>query len=471
MEWSHRRVAVVGLGLSNLAVARFWLRAGAQVTGCDQKRGDELGERLAPWRALGIPLRLGPGYMDGLASFDAIALTPGMRKDHPEIAAARRAGVLITSEMALFLDACRARVVGVTGSRGKTTTTALLGEMASTTGRPVYVGGNIGRPLLEVVAEIEADAVVVLEMSSFQLELLDRSPAVAVITNIAPDHLDHHGTMESYLAAKARIFAHQRPEDWLIHHGDDPLVRGLIERACAQRAEFSRLHRVAEGAYLEDGWIHLAREDAGVPVGPVAGLRLVGAHNVENVLAACAAADKIGVTPSAMRQVCERFRGVPHRLEHVADIDGVAYYNDSIATTPSRTLAGIQAFDRPVVLIAGGYDKRLPFDELAEQLIGRVHTVVLLGQTKEAIAQAIDRAAALRDAPPPSVIRADSLEDAVAAAAAAARPGDVVLLSPACASYDLFRNYEERGERFRRLVTALRGGGFGRGAFAQDVVR
>lgn len=453
MEWAPKHIALVGLGISNLALARYLLRAGARVTACDQKSRADFGPHLAEWESLGVPLRLGPSYLDDLNRFDAIALTPGMPKDLPPIEAARQAGVPITSEMTLFFAACRANIAGVTGSSGKTTTTSLLGRMVEATGKPVYVGGNIGRPLIDMVDAIPTDAWIVLELSSFQLELIDLSPQVAVVTNVTPNHLDQHGTMDAYSAAKARIYQFQAPGDWAVFNADDPITQRMSLEAPGCVAAFSRTGPVAEGSYAVDGTLYLVRGGKILPVGPVDELRLPGRHNLENALAACAAASLCGVEPGAMREVLRTFAGVPHRLEHVADIGDIAFYNDSIATTPSRTIAGLQSFDRPLVLIAGGYDKRLPFEELATHVLGRVHTVVLIGQTAEAIARAIEAAIyGPAGAEPPRIVRARSLPEAVEAAHQAARPGDVVLLSPACASYGMFRNFEERGDQFRRLV-------------------
>ncbi len=467
MKWRDRTVAVVGLGVSNLAVMRYLANRGARLVGFDRKSEEDLGGVVDQLRDLGARLVLGPDYLERLdGQWDAVFLTPGMPKNIPVLTALRSRGVPFCSEIGLFFSLCRAPVIGITGSSGKTTTTSLVGEMLKQGSRPVYVGGNIGTPLLEIVESIPDDAWVVLELSSFQLEMVDQSPHIAVITNVTPNHLDLHGTMEAYVAAKKRIYKFQQAADAAVFNADDPTTRAMMAEAPGRRLAFSRRQALDYGAWLDGRHIVArTRNDARPPTkastdatGPgsraavvctLDDIRLPGWHNVENVLAAVAVASFCGIEEDRIRRAIRQFSGVPHRLELVAEWRGVRFYNDSIATSPARAAAGIRSFDEPVVLIAGGYDKKLPFDELAEALPGRVHTVVLLGATAADIERAI---LAHAGAAAPRIVHAAGLEEAVAHARLAARPGDVVLLSPACASYDMFPNFEVRGHRFRELV-------------------
>lgn len=461
MEWRNRTVAVVGLGVSNQAVIRYLAGRGARLVGFDQKTEQALGEKAEELRRLGVQLVLGPEYLEGLGGrgWDAVFLTPGMPKDVPALQQLRRRGVPFLSETGLFLSLCRAPVIGITGSSGKTTTTTLVGEMLRRGPRPVYVGGNIGRPLLEAAESIPPEAWVVLELSSFQLEMLDRSPHIAVVTNVTPNHLDLHGSMDAYVAAKRRIYEFQGDGDVAVFNADDPTTRSMAACSPGRHLSFSLVEEQRQGAWLDGDRLvvrvgDVGQQGGGAPavVCSLEDIRLPGRHNVANVLAAAAVAAACGLSPEAMRAVVAEFQGVRHRLELVGTWNSVRFYNDSIATSPARAAAGIRSFAEPIVLIAGGYDKKLPFDELAEAVPGRVHTVVLLGATAGKIHQAIAAHCGKSGAAPPRMVHVHSLEEAVEQARAAARPGDVVLLSPACASYDMFPNFEVRGDRFRELV-------------------
>lgn len=458
MRWSGKHVSVVGLGKSNVALIRYLVRHGAFVTARDRKTAVELGPTYAQLAALGVDFRLGPGYLDELARSEAVFLTPGIPKDLPEIRAAKAAGVLLSSEINLFFERCRAPVVGVTGSSGKTTTTTLIGSILEASGHRVYVGGNIGRPLIEIVDEIEEGAVAVLELSSFQLELLERSPQVAVVTNISPNHLDVHRSMAAYVDAKRRIYAYQGRHDAVVLNRDDPTTRAMAQEAKGRVVWFSRRGEVDNGAFIGDGRVILTRNGRGdrslIDVCSVSEIRLRGEHNLENVLAACAVGHLFGVTAGTMREVVTSFTGVAHRLELVREAAGVRYYNDSVATSPARAVAGLRSFEEPLLLIAGGYDKKLPFDEFAEVVAEKARTVFLIGEAAPTIEAAIETAAR-KLGRGPEVVRCRDLEHAVQSAHERARPGEVVLLSPACASFDMFQNFEQRGERFRKIVHAL----------------
>ncbi|MBE3589227.1 MAG: UDP-N-acetylmuramoyl-L-alanine--D-glutamate ligase [Firmicutes bacterium] len=492
-EWRGRRVAVVGLGISNLALVRFLRRHGAAVEVRDQQSPEALGGRLREAMEWGAAARVGEGYLEGLDAFDAVFLTPGMRKDLPEIAALHAKGVPVSSEVGLFMRYCRAPIVGVTGSAGKTTTTTLTGRLFAAAHPRTYVGGNIGRPLVELVEDIPPDAWVVLELSSFQLELVESSPNLAAVLNLRPNHLDVHPSMDAYRAAKQRIYRFQGPGDWCVFNADDDATWPWHAEAPGRVAAFSTAQPVECGTWLAGPRaeavvltnllpVRAAAEGAPLPGGTrellrAADIRLPGAHNRANVLAAVSLAVLGGVPDAAVAPVVREFHGVPHRLETVAEVGGVLFVNDSIATSPDRSIAALETFERPVVLIAGGYDKGLDFREWAEVVRRRARAVVLVGKAAGKLAEALEAAAgraaggtAVGGAAAagegagaaqaasggagggPFVERAATFEEAVWRAAAAARPGDIVLLSPACASYDMFRNFEERGAAFREIV-------------------
>jgi UDP-N-acetylmuramoylalanine--D-glutamate ligase len=460
MVWRNQRVAVIGLGVSNIPLIRYLVDEGAKITVCDRQKPAELESRLAQIAGLPVAYQLGEGYLDDLDDFDTIFLSPGIPKDLPEISALRERGIRLSSEMEIFFKLCPAPIAGITGSSGKTTTTTLVGEILSAQkDHKVLVGGNIGNSLLDEVHSISAKDLVVLELSSFQLELLPHSPRYALVTNITPNHLDVHRSMEAYIAAKRHIFTFQGPDDYVILNYDNEATRLLASECPGQVFFFSRLQEPPRGVFLKNGMITLrdigfaqGKEEALCPIGAV---RLLGVHNWENVLAAVALASLCGATPEAIIKVIATFTGVPHRLELVDEVKGVKYYNDSIATSPARAIAGIRAFNEPIILIAGGYDKQLAFDELAETINKQVKAVVLVGATADKIEAAIQARRQKSDTP--IVCRGQDFDDAVMKAARIAESGDVVLMSPACASYDMFRNFEERGQRFRDLVRGMAG--------------
>jgi UDP-N-acetylmuramoylalanine--D-glutamate ligase len=445
-----QRALVVGLGREGEDLARYLVGQGAQVQITDRRSADELAaarERLA---ALPVRYALGAHPLELLDECDVVYLSPGVPRTLPLVQAAQARGVPLSSATELFLQRCPARTIGITGSSGKTTTTALVGEMLRAAGWPVLVGGNIGVPLLGRLGELTARHWVVLELSSFQLEALRQSPSVAAITNITPNHLDRHGTMEAYTAAKYQIVAHQAPHDWAVLNADDPLVAAAPG---AGRRRWFSLTQAVEGAYLADSWLLHTAAGERQRVVPVHALRLRGRHNVANALCAAAVARAAGVPIDAVRVALEQFRGVPHRLEEVAVVAGVVYVNDSIATSPERAIAALESFEAPIVLLAGGRDKHLPWDRWARVVGQRARALIVWGEAAELIAAAA-RAHGAAHVP---LFRVACLDEAVERARVVARSGDVVLLSPGCTSYDQFRDFEERGERFRALVRALRG--------------
>jgi UDP-N-acetylmuramoylalanine--D-glutamate ligase len=354
----------------------------------------------------------------------------------------------VLGEVELAFRTMTAEFIAITGTNGKTTTTALTGALVAESGRPVLVGGNIGRPLAAEALGFAPDGWVVAEVSSFQLETTDAfRPRVAAVLNVTPDHLDRHGTLAAYTDAKARIFRRQGPGDWAVLNADDPGATGLASQVGARLLWFSRRAPVAEGAWVRDGWVTLRLGGEDRPICPVGEIRLRGAHNLENVLAATACAGAIGVAPERLRDAIGAFRAVAHRIEWVRDRGGVAYYNDSKGTNVDATLKALAAFDEPIVLIAGGRDKGQRFDALAEAARGRVKAAILIGEGRATMGPALGAVTRVENA--------GDMRDAVRRAAAAAAPGDVVLLSPACASFDMFRDYEHRGAVFTEEVRAL----------------
>ncbi len=463
-------MAVLGLQRSNAAVVRYLAGRGARVEAYDRKPAAE----LAPYAAdlpRGAPLFAGADYLERLEErldgLGAIFVTPGMPKDVPVLRAAAGAGVPLWTEAAYVLEVAGRPVIGITGSAGKTTTTTLVGEAVRRWRPGSLVGGNIGLPLLDRVEGLPPDAWLVMELSSFQLELTATSPRVAALLNVRPNHLDIHGSYEAYVDAKRRVYRFQAPGDWAVFGRDDPEAARLSQEAPAGRLAFSGTGPVAAGAGVEAGEVRWypprlrgAREGEGpfprpLAVLPLSAIAVPGAHNVQNVAAATAVALAAGVPPKIVSEVVAAFRGVEHRLEHVRDWRGVRWINDSIATSPDRCEAALETFaGQRVVLLAGGYDKHIPFDGVGARIAETVERVILFGATADRIASAV-AAGAAQSGRAPRVERAPGLEAAVRLAAEEAEPGQVVLLSPACASYDQFRDFEERGRRFREYVQAL----------------
>lgn len=445
-----KQVTVIGIGVSNRPLLGLLARAGAVVTARDKKTEEQLGDIAPQLKEWGVKLVLGEQYMENIEG-DVVFRTPGLRPDHPGLVAAAQKGAHITSEMEVFFDVCPCPVIAVTGSDGKTTTTSVIAEMLKAAGKTVWLGGNIGTPLLDQADKMQPDHVAVLELSSFQLMTMKKTPAVAVITNLSPNHLDWHRDFEEYVEAKCNLFKNQGKDDVLVLNYDNLPSRELAEKAPGQVRFFSRESlALPGGVWLKNGVLL----DNGEPIMETADIRIPGMHNVENYMAACAALK--GMVPhEIMKQVARDFNGVEHRLELVRELDGVKYYNDSIASSPSRTLAGLKCFPADkIILIAGGYDKNIPFDQLGEALPNAVKTVLLCGATADKIEAAIQAAPDYREGKP-LLVRFDKLDDVVLWARENAREGDLVLLSPACASFDQFPNFAARGRYFKEKVNQL----------------
>jgi len=446
-----KRVAVVGAGISNVPLIEDLLAAGVETSVRDRRTYDKLGAVAGRFESLGAKLRLGDGYLWELSE-DIIFRTPGLMPSNPELTKAVERGALLTSEMELFFDVCPCKIIAVTGSDGKTTTTSIIAELLRNEGRTVHLGGNIGTPLLSKADDMQPDDIAVIELSSFQLITMRKSPGVAVVTNLAPNHLDIHRDMDEYIGAKRNIFMHQDHSDMAVFNFDNEHTRDYAQCATGEVVFFSSHEKVGNGVFLDCGTIFKANDGRREALIQADDIALPGVHNIENYMAAFAAVRGL-VGRAAMIETARTFRGVPHRIELVRELRGVRYYNDSIASSPTRTIAGLRAFDKKVVLIAGGKDKGVAFDKLGAEIVSRVKTLVLTGLTAKQIQGTVVNAPGY-DGTPEIVLR-DDFTDAVLTASASAREGDVVLLSPACTSFDRFNNFEERGDTFREIVNKL----------------
>lgn len=447
---------VVGLARTGVVTSLFAAGYGAIVTATDEKPEAELKNTAAKLREAGVKLELGGHTPSAFLEKDLVVLSPGVPANLPAVELARAQGIPVWSEVELAWRFLRGKIVAITGSNGKTTTTSLVGHILKTAEIPVLVGGNIGTPLLSLAEASTDSSVIVAEMSSFQLETIDAfRPEIGVLLNLTPDHLDRHASFDDYAGAKMRLFENQREGDSAVLNADDPEVT----RRMPSRSHiywFSRQKRVATGAFLHDKQIVFRNEGADTMLARADEIPLRGEHNVENVLAACAVAFLAGAEPAAISAGVKTFRGVEHRLEFVAKVSGVAFYNDSKATNVDAALKAIEAFPGPLIVILGGKDKGSPYTPLAEPLRKRAHAAILIGAAAEKIASDLKDAVLIE--------QAGTLERAVKTAMARAKPGDTVLLAPACSSFDQFENYEHRGSVFKELVAKLGGEATAKGA-------
>lgn len=456
MNVDGKNIIILGLAREGVSLVRYLASHGAHVTVADSAPPERVRQRLT---AIGYPVALLPdnAVPDALGEMDALFVSPGVPENNPIYQAARDAELSIQSMTTLFFELCAGPIVGITGSSGKTTTTGLIGHILHQAGRDVVVGGNIGDPMLDLLPQIGPATLVVLELSSFQLSILRRSPHIAVVTNISPNHLDRHGTMEEYVAAKRHIVEHQSAGDYAVLNAGDPVVCSFAAATPAAVHWFGCGVDRRVGAGVCNGYAGLANGEGFHPVMPVDHIPLLGQHNVENVLAALAASVILEVSPEAMAAGVASFRPAPHRLQTVAARDGIRYVDDSIATSPARAIVALQALDAPILLIAGGRDKHLPWEDFARLVVQKARGLFLIGEAArlidDAVRQQLHRSGGMLR--PEAIRHYSSLQEAVAAASRAAVPGDVVLLSPGCTSYDMFSNFEERGAAFTHAVEAL----------------
>ncbi len=449
-----KNISVIGVGVSNNDLIRRFAREGANVTLRDGRGRDQLGELCTELEALGVTLQLGEGYLDGLNDADMVVRAPGVYFNKLELVEARRAGVPVTSEMELFLELCPCPVYAVTGSDGKTTTTSIIAEMLKAAGFTVHLGGNIGRALLPIVEQVQPGDRAVVELSSFQLMSITAAPQVSVITNITPNHLNVHGTMEEYTWAKENVFIHQNAFSRTVLSADNEVTNGFCSKVRGSLSQFSRHKAVERGAWADaEGVLYYNDGKQTLRLMTKEDIKIPGWHNVENYLAAISAVWG-EVSPETMVEVARSFGGVEHRIEFVREVEGVRWYNDSIATSPTRTIAGLQCFPNKIIIIAGGYDKKIPFEPLAPEIVKHVKELILTGPTAEKIRAAVVADPGY-DPAELKIVDAADLADAVAKASADTVAGDVVSLSPACASFDAYPNFEVRGRHFKELVNAL----------------
>ena len=448
----HKTVAVIGIGVSNTPLLRRLLAEGIAVTACDRSSREKLGPLADELEAAGATLHLGEGYLDGLTQ-DVIFRTPGLRPDVPQLLAAQRQGSTLTSEMEVFFQVCPCHMIAVTGSDGKTTTSTITAELLRAQGYTVHLGGNIGTPLFDRIPDIRPEDFAVLELSSFQLHSMHCAPDVAIITNISPNHLDVHPDFEDYVSAKCSIYRGQRPDGCLVLNAKDAHTPRFAAEAPGRVRYFSSIGPVENGVYCTDGVIYRAHDGKAEKILDATEIRIPGAHNVENYMAAFAATDGL-VGNAACVQVAHAFSGVPHRMERIRELNGITFINDSIASSPTRTIAGLHALPKPPVIILGGHDKHIPFDTLGDEVCLHAKAAVVVGETAQRIAAAI-RASKCYDPGKLPLVEAPDFRAAVETAYGLAQPGDIVTLSPACSSFDFFKNFEERGNTFRAIVESL----------------
>lgn len=442
-----KNIAVIGVGISNVPLIKFLADADVKITALDKRNKSEIGSVTEELEALGVKFVTGEDYLENIPEVaDIIFKTPGMRYDVPQLIKASQNGAKITSDTELFFELCPADIIAVTGSDGKTTTTTLIYEMLKKEGYKVFVGGNIGRPLFEDIEKIKEGDKVVLELSSFQLHTLKKSPKVSVVTNITPNHLNWHIDYNEYIDSKKNIFKYQNECGRVVLNFDNDITNGFSKEA-KNCVLFSRKSPLKDGICLDREII--AKFSNGEKVSEILdskSIKIPGNHNVENYMAAIAATEGL-VSVETIKYIAENFGGVEHRIELVRNHNGVKYYNDSIASTPARTTAGLVSFNQKVVLIAGGYDKKIPFDDFGPVVSKHVKKLILVGDTSEQIKKAVQKA----DDNLPIYMFSD-FEKAVRFSKEISEDGDIVLLSPACASFDLFKNFEERGNRFKQIV-------------------
>ena len=446
----NKTVAVIGIGVSNQPLLKLLLDRGIAVTACDKKDRESLGIVAEQLEANGCRLQLGEGYLDDLTE-DVIFRTPGMRPDLPQLTAAVERGSALTSEMEVFFEVCPCPKIAVTGSDGKTTTTTIIAELLRRAGKTVHLGGNIGHPLLAETGSMKPDDVAVLELSSFQLMTMTRSPHIAVVTNLAPNHLDVHKDFQEYINAKENIFTHQTAEDIAVFNADNPYTLEEASRAVGRARMFSRQKELEDGVFLRGDAIIAQHDGAERQVMTTADIKLPGVHNIENYMAAIAAVDGL-VPDEVIRDFAREFGGVEHRIELIRTRKGVRWYNDSIASSPSRTIAGLNSFREKVILIAGGKDKGISYESLGPVINDRVKLLILCGATAGVIRQSTEQAPNYEGL---EIVDVADYHQAVALADSRAQEGDVVILSPASTSFDRFANFMERGRVFKDIVNSL----------------
>lgn len=450
-----KKIAFCGIGTSNLPLIELFIKYGASVTACDRRTKEQLGDSADVAQKAGAKLSLGDDYLKNL-DVDIVFRTPGMRYYMDELVEMRNRGVVVTSEMEVFFDLCPCKIYAVTGSDGKTTTTSIIAQMLQAQGKTVHLGGNIGKPLLPEIESIGYDDAAVVELSSFQLISMRKGPDVAVVTNLAPNHLDIHKDMQEYIDAKKNLVIHQGAFSRVVLNKDNEITNGFEPECRGRVLKFSRKSQLNNGAYLdENNNIVFADNGKKTVVMNIADIKIPGMHNVENYMAAISAVWG-EVSVENIVNVAKTFAGVEHRAEFVREFEGVKYYNDSIASSPTRTALGtLSLYDFKIILIAGGYDKKIPYDGLGPVICDKVKYLILMGATAPKIKAAVLNADNYSDGNP-TIIEVSNMEEAVAKAREVAKPGDLVSMSPASASFDLYKNFDQRGKHFKSIVNGLK---------------
>ena len=447
-DMKNKKVTVIGIGVSNLPLIKYLCKLGADVTACDKRTKEKLGDTAEELSQLGVKLNLGENYLDNIDA-ELIFKTPGMRFDVPELLSAKEKGAIVTSEMEVFFDICPCKIIAVTGSDGKTTTTTLIHKILTEEGYKTWLGGNIGNPLLTQTKDMKDDDIVVLELSSFQLHTMKKSPHIAVMTNITPNHLDMHKDYEEYIDAKKNIMKYQKEDDILIVNSSNDVTEEIGKSAKGKLIEFSS-KKDADVSIINDAIFCKDKE-----ILKLGDIKLPGMHNVENYMAAIGAVCDL-VSIDSITKVAKTFGGVAHRIELVRELDGVKYYNSSIDSSPNRTINTLKVFKDKVIMISGGKDKGIKYDEIGPAIIEKVKVLILIGATSDAIENALNKAYNdMKIEPCVKVIRASTYPEVVQKARENAKENDVVLLSPASTSFDMFNNFEERGNLFKTLVNEL----------------
>lgn len=450
-----KKIAFIGTGVSHNDLIEMFLKKGLDVTVCDKKQRNEMGALGDRFEDMGAKLSLGENYLDAIFSSDIVFRTPGMYFNNAELQKAISMGIVVTSEMEVFFDLCPCKIYGITGTDGKTTTTTIISEVLAAAGKTVHKGGNIGRALLPIIEDIQSDDVAVVELSSFQLISMRKSPDFAAITNIYPDHLNVHKSMDEYIGAKVNLICHQNAFSRTVLNQDNPETEKLSGYVRGDLYKFSRRSHVERGSYLDsEGWLCFTDGKTTERIVHKDSIRIPGMHNVENYLTAISMLH--GEVPNeAFAKTAESFGGVEHRIEFVRELEGVKYYNDSIATSPVAVTAGLNSFSQKLIVIAGGSDKQLDYNTLAEPINCHVKLLILLGATANKIEAAVK---AYKDYDENScrIKRVKTMEEAVKTAKDNALAGDIVTLSPASASFDMYKNFEERGRHYKDIVNALK---------------
>lgn len=452
-----KKVAFCGLGRSHIPVIKLFREKNIHVIACDSSEKinseKEMAKEIEKLKELGVEIRLGKNCLESL-DMDIIFRTPGMKFSSSDLIRARNKGIIVTSEMELFFDLCPCKIIGITGSDGKTTTSTIIYEMLKKAGKKVYLGGNIGKPLLPLIDSITDSDFVIVELSSFQLISMRKSPNISVITNIEPNHLDVHKDMNEYIEAKKNIMSHQNAFSKTVLNLDNEITREFSELARGKVDLFSLNKKVSFGAFVENDRIYYSDGKTNHFIIKISDIKIPGLHNVENYMASiCAVFDFVSIDD--INFVAKNFNGVEHRIEFVREVNGVKFFNDSIASSPTRVIRGVLSlFDKKIILIAGGYDKKIPFDKLGPVIVDKVKVLILMGQTANKIENSIKNSSNFNNSNL-KIFHVDNMLDAVKIAMENASFGDIVSLSPACASFDLYKNFDQRGKHFKSIVNKL----------------